>query len=86
MLDNRLCKTCPDGHISYTCKNHPKLHWSGKNMPGRSLFFFGAMPSEGKPTTYSDGHKGINPLLWPDGSIVRECECPYSDLVHVCGV
>jgi hypothetical protein len=81
-MDDRICKTCPTaGHISFTCTNHPTLHWSSKNMPGRSLFFFGARPGHG--LIMEDGEE--NDLIMADGSIARECACPASDLVHLCG-
>lgn len=43
MFDDRICKGHPRWeHITLTCKNHPDLNWSTKNIGcigARSIFF-----------------------------------------------
>lgn len=59
-------------HIALTCKHHPHLRWSTKNIGSigqRSIFFFG--DNEG------------NHYCKPSGEVIIECECPQSDLVVV---
>jgi hypothetical protein len=59
--------------VSLTCKNHPDLRWNTKNIMyigARSIFFFGR---------YKEGEIACE--TWEDGSYVRECECPFGDLV-----
>jgi hypothetical protein len=67
------CNQCDTGHISWTCRNHPHLRWSGKNIMGRSLFYFG-------PIGYSDFSLPADqrPQYEP------ECICPASDLILDC--
>lgn len=71
-----------------TCKNHPHLRWSckdlaiseGKYNGTRSLFFNGEPTGEGM---YSDG-SGLHCstyFIGRENPIVRECECSASDLV-----
>lgn len=44
MAEHRICDKCEWGkHISLTCKNHPNLKWSTKNIDDigcRSIFYF----------------------------------------------
>lgn len=43
MVDDRITKSAPYGqHIALTCRNHPELRWSTKNIMfigARSIFF-----------------------------------------------
>lgn len=43
MYDDRITKKAPRGqHIALTCRNHPDLRWSTKNIShigARSIFF-----------------------------------------------
>lgn len=66
-VDDRLTKkkARTDG-VMYSCKNHPELRWHGKNIRGRSLFFFGDY--QWKKVT-------------EEGILIEECSCPFSDLV-----
>lgn len=76
-------------HIPMTCKNHPNLRWSTKNIGGRSIFFSGSVDS---------GKTAPNPI-WPekgdldgllgaaafvqnllDKGYVFECSCSGRDL------
>jgi hypothetical protein len=69
--DDRICKNCERGHIGLTCKNHPNLTWSTKNIShigARSIFFFGAKAEDGKDRD----------------RFVAECDCSGRDLIHVC--
>jgi len=80
------CPNCDTGHIGFTCLNHPELEFSGKNIFGRSLFFFGMKPGHGFPTKNPDGTMRENNLLTAEGRVARECDCSASMLVHVCPV
>ncbi len=72
-------------HVILTCKNHPNLRWSCKEIAvtngryngSRNIFFNGAPSGEGM---YSDG-SGLHCTEVVDGQYVRECTCPGSDLV-----
>lgn len=73
-------------HRILTCKNHPELRWSCKDIAwtdgcgynsSRNLFFGGTPSGKGM---YSDG-SGLDCIKVKDGSIVAECECPSSDLI-----
>ena len=75
-------------HRILTCKNHPNLRWSTKDVAWtngdgyngtRSLFFTGVPSGEGM---YQDG-SGLNTTLIDPatGEIVAECDCLASDLV-----
>lgn len=61
--------------LSLTCRHHPELRWSCKSIaftPGhgyngaRNIFFFG-----------NDKHEEIT----EDGTRIRECSCPPTDLI-----
>ena len=72
-------------HVILTCKNHPDLRWStkeiavhnGKYTGERHIFFMGTPSGQGM---FSDG-SGLDCETFHDGHIVRECECPMSDLI-----
>ena len=67
--------------VSITCKNHPKLRWSCKEMAWtnggyngcRGIFFFGAI--------VPDSVIGSSRVV--DGELVVECDCPNDDLMLV---
>jgi hypothetical protein len=42
MDDDRIVKWAPRGHIPLTCRNHPELRWSTKNIDfigARTIFY-----------------------------------------------
>lgn len=72
-------------HVSLTCKNHPDLRWSCKEIAVKEN------PQPGEPAAYN-GSRGIffagktTGQLYPDKSGVQctpdaECSCPASDLI-----
>lgn len=73
-------------HRIMTCKNHPHLRWSCKEIAwtaghgynGRRGIFFNGTPS-GKGM-YSDG-SGLDCVKVKDGVVVEECPCPTSTLI-----
>ena len=79
-------------HRILTCKNHPQLRWSVKDIaiggvnPGEPALYNGSRnicfcgtPS-GKDMYY-DG-SGLDCLTYvPGGGIIQECACPSKDLV-----
>lgn len=71
-----------------TCKHHPNLRWStkdiaitdGKYNGSRSIFFCGEPTGEGM---YHDG-SGLHCstyFMGRENPIVKECSCPASDLI-----
>jgi hypothetical protein len=73
-------------HRILTCKNHPNLRWSTKDIAWqegygytgvRTLFFKGTPSGTGM---YSD-HSGLDCTKIKDGKSVHECECPAKDLI-----
>jgi len=73
-------------HRVLTCKNHPELRWSCKDISWtdghgyngkRHLFFKGTPSGEGM---HSDG-SGLDCIRVKDGVLVVECECSPADLV-----
>ena len=74
MTGGDYCNECGPGHIQWTCRNHPHLIWSGKNIFGRSLFFFGSR----KHNEWVRNGEGEMPE-WES-----ECSCPGSDLILDC--
>jgi len=71
-------------HRILTCKNHPDLRWSCKEIAWvdgynekRHLFFNGTPSGRGM---YSDG-SGLDCVAVKDGVLVEECSCPASDLI-----
>jgi hypothetical protein len=76
-------------HRILTCKNHPELRWSCKDIAWtetetggfyngcRSIFFNGTPDGRGM---YSD-NSGLNCSYMKDGELYEECTCPASDLV-----
>jgi len=76
-------------HVILTCKNHPNLRWSCKEIaftPGkgyngsRSIFFNGEPDGRGM---YQDGSGLYCSTFFPDreNKFVHECPCPSSDLI-----
>lgn len=77
-------------HVILTCKNHPDLRWSCKEIAftdgfgyngSRSIFFNGEPDSRGM---YSDG-SGLNCSTYfkdREDPIVRECDCHPTDLIR----
>lgn len=73
-------------HRILTCKNHPELRWSCKDIAwsdgygynGKRNLFFNGTPS-GKGMFY-DG-SGLECTKVKDGALVDECECPPKDLI-----
>lgn len=73
-------------HAILTCKNHPNLRWSCKEIAvnkdgsyngSRGIYFDGEPTGEGM---YDDG-SGLNCSRYrKDGSFVEECKCPPEDL------
>lgn len=71
-------------HRILTCKNHPELRWSCKDIAWsgfyngcRSIFFNGV--STGK--MFSDGSGLECNHVDKDGKYILECKCPASDLI-----
>jgi len=71
-------------HRILTCKNHPNLRWSCKDIAWsdgynqcRSLTFDGTPSGKGM---YGDG-SGLDCVRVKDGEIVQECNCAASDLI-----
>ncbi len=79
-------------HRILTCKNHPNLRWSTKEVAwteavgdvpahyngSRNIFFTGAPTGEGM---HDDGSGLRTSQVRGDGSIIQECSCPTSDLI-----
>ena len=73
-------------HRILTCKNHPELRWSCKDIAwtdghgynGKRNLFFRGTPS-GKGMFY-DG-SGLDCIKVRDGALVVECLCPPADLI-----
>lgn len=66
MYDDRITKKAVRGqHIKLTCKNHPELEWSTKNIShigARNIFF--------------SSNWDNNPIIWK-----IECSCTARDLI-----
>jgi hypothetical protein len=77
-------------HVILTCKNHPNLRWSCKEIAfsdeygyngTRHIFFNGEPNGEGM---YSDG-SGLNcSSYFPEreNPVVKECSCQVKDLIR----
>lgn len=74
-------------HIILTCKNHPQLRWSCKEIAfteglgyngARSLSYIGTPDGTGM---FSDGSGLSCRLVDENGYPVEECDCQISDLV-----
>jgi len=80
------CPNCDTGHIGFTCLNHPELEFSGKNIFGRSLFFFGMKPGFGG--VFEGRENKLLRLNTVTGELerARECDCSARHLVHLCPV
>jgi hypothetical protein len=76
-------------HVILTCRHHPKLRWSCKEIAfteaggyngQRNIFFSGVASGKGM---FSDGSGLDCSRIDPDtGEYVEECKCPSSDLVR----
>ena len=73
-------------HRIVTCKNHPDLRWSCKDIAWtmgvgynhkRNLFFNGTPSGKGM---YSD-NSGLNCTRIKDGAVIEECNCDAADLI-----
>lgn len=80
-------------HVILTCKNHPDLRWSCKDIAfqdgygynGMRRIFFNGTPSD--KGMYSDGSGLDCTMLYKDEKgnvtgIVKECQCPPTDLIR----
>ena len=74
-------------HVILTCKNHPDLRWSTKEIAFsdeggyngmRTIFFNGRPTGEG---LYHDG-SGLHCSTFVEGEIVEECNCHPRDLIR----
>jgi len=75
-------------HVILTCKNHPNLRWSCKeiavNKNGsyngeRNLFFNGTPSGKGM---FSDG-SGLDCTPFDEnGNLIQECNCSAKDLIR----
>lgn len=72
-------------HRILTCKNHPNLRWSCKDIAwsgfyngSRSVFFNGTPSGKGM---FSDGSGLDCTQIESSGKWIPECECPASDLI-----
>ena len=72
-------------HRVLTCKNHPDLRWSCKDIAwsghynGSRNIFFNGIPSD--RGMFSDGSGLDCTMFRPDGSYVEECSCTSHDLI-----
>lgn len=74
-------------HVILTCKNHPELRWSCKEIAfsddlgynGMRNIFFDGIPDE--TGMYADG-SGLSCTTVKDGKIIKECTCPSEDLIR----
>jgi hypothetical protein len=76
-------------HVILTCRNHPNLRWStkeiamsnGKYNGLRNIFFNGTPTGKGM---LSDG-SGLDCTAYAfdeeTGTFIHECDCPSSDLI-----
>ena len=71
-------------HRILTCKNHPDLRWSCKDIAwtggyngSREIFFHGTPSGEGM---FDDG-SGLDCVEVVNGTIIEECDCPIKDLI-----
>lgn len=77
-------------HVTLTCRHHPDLRWSCKEVAwtrrpdgtgyynqSRNIFFLGV------ETARPDGTPGGFTEIDEDGTLIRECKCPASDLILV---
>ena len=75
-------------HVILTCKNHPELRWSCKDIAFaeghgyngcRNIFFKGTPDGTGM---YVDGSGLSCSWVGKDGEYLSECNCPPSDLIR----
>jgi hypothetical protein len=74
-------------HVILTCKNHPKLRWSCKEVAfsddggyngSRNITFDGEPSGSGM---YAD-RSGLDCCRRKDGEFIKECTCPTADLIR----
>lgn len=74
-------------HISLTCRNHPNLRWSCKEIAftdeggfngARTLGFKGIFTGK----LYHDGSGADCTIVLQDGTVVEECDCSSRCLVR----
>jgi len=72
-------------HRILTCKNHPNLRWSCKDIAwsgfyngSRNIFFNGTPSGKGM---FSDGSGLDCTQIDKDGKWIEECKCHSSDLI-----
>lgn len=86
-MDDRIIETIPYGqHITLTCRKHPDLRWSTKNIShigARSLFFdgdgrpeFGIIGRDEETGRLGKFYKGATEK-------VLECECSLVNLISL---
>ena len=79
-------------HVSLTCKNHPDLRWSAKEIAvnsdgtyngSRSIFFVGRLMTyeDGSPILLSD-KSGLDCTRYDESGPVAECKCSARDLIR----
>lgn len=71
-------------HRILTCKNHPDLRWTCKDIAWdngyngcRHIFFNGTPSGKGM---FSDG-SGLNCNMFANGHSIKECSCLPSELI-----
>jgi hypothetical protein len=80
-------------HVILTCKNHPELRWSCKEIaytPGygynenRSIFYWGIglKNPDGTPKMFEDG-SGLDCTRFDpvSGDFIEECNCSPTDMI-----
>lgn len=78
-------------HVILTCKNHPGLRWSTKEIAvtngryngSRNIFFQGEplKNPDGSPKMFSDGSGLDCEKFRSNGTLVEECTCVAADLI-----
>jgi|TARA_R100000789_G_C2929964_1_gene128890 hypothetical protein len=74
-------------HVILTCKNHPNLRWSCKEIAfddeggyngSRNIMYKGVPNEQGM---YGDS-SGLSCTVVKDGKMIEECKCPIKDLIR----
>lgn len=79
-------------HVYLTCKNHPHLRWSTKEIAfsdssgytgERKLFFWGILlrNSDGSPKLFTD-RSGLECTKFDSKGLIQECPCSTADLIR----
>lgn len=77
-------------HVSITCKNHPHLRWSCKEIAwtngyngSRRIIFLGRvkLDPEGIPILYHDKSGTSCEQVTYNGDLIEECSCSAKDLI-----